>query len=107
MVRVRFLKVRPGQVDRLRYWMAELSQRTEEVRETFRQETVRHEVAHLIDGADGPVLVYIVEADDLDQAARAFEENPYPIDLEHRRVMSEVLGEPVEAERLLDIAIDP
>ncbi len=107
MVRVRCSKVKPGQLERLRSWMGELTDREEEVRETFRHETVRHEVALLIDGAEGPVLVYIVEAEDLNQAARAAEESTLPIDLEHRRVMSDVLGEPVKAERLLDIALDP
>jgi len=57
MVRVRFFKVRPEKLDRLQAWMAELAQRDEEVQETFRQETVRHELAYLIEGPEGPILV--------------------------------------------------
>jgi Family of unknown function (DUF6176) len=97
MVRVRFFKVRPERLGRLRAWMAELAQRDEEIQETFRQETVRHELAYLIEGPDGPLLAYLIEAEDLELAARAVQDNPLPIDLEHRRVMGEVLGDPVPA----------
>lgn len=107
MVRVRFFKVRPEKLDRLRAWMAELAQRDEEVRETFRQETVRHELAYLIEGPEGPIVVYIIEAEDLEQAARAAAQRPLPIDLEHRRAMAEVLSDPVRADCLLDITLDP
>jgi hypothetical protein len=106
MVRVRFFKIRPERLGRLRAWMAELAQREDEVRATFRQETVRHELAYLIQGPDGPLLVYLIEADDLEQAARAVRDNPLPIDLEHRQVMAEVLGGPVPAECLLDMTLD-
>jgi Family of unknown function (DUF6176) len=106
MVRVRFFKVRPERLGRLRAWMAALAQRDEEVRQTFRQETVRHELAYLIQGPDEPLLVYIIEAEDLEQAARAVQDNPLPIDLEHRQVMAEVLGDPVPAECLLNMTLD-
>src|SRR5215471_12768966 len=105
MVGVRFFKVQPEKLDRLRAWMAELARRDEEVRETFRQETVRHELAYLIEGPAGPILVYLIEAEDLEQAARTARESHLPIDLEHRRVMAEVLSDPVGADCLLDIAL--
>jgi hypothetical protein len=106
VVRVRLFRVRPEKVDRLRSWMNELSQRADEVRETFRQETVRHELAYLIEGREDPILVYVIEAEDLDRAALAVEERPLPIDLEHRRVMAEVLADPVAAEPLFDMALE-
>ncbi len=87
--------------------MAELLQREAEVQETFRQETVRHELAYLLEGRVGPVLVYIIEAEDLEQPARAVQERPLPIEVDHRRVMTEALAEPVTAECLLDMKLDP
>jgi hypothetical protein len=45
----------------------------------------------------------VVEAEDLQQAARAVEENPLPIDLEHRNVMREVLEEPIRLDPILDL----
>jgi hypothetical protein len=102
LLRVRFFKVKPDKVERLRAWMDELSRRRDEVLETFAQETVRHEAAWLLETAEGPILVYAIEAEDLEQARRAVEEHPQPIDLEHLAVMEEVLGAPYPAEQLLD-----
>jgi hypothetical protein len=53
---VRFFEVKQGQIDRLRSWMAELTDRAPEVRKTFRQETVCHELAYLIEGPAGPIF---------------------------------------------------
>jgi hypothetical protein len=41
MLEIAFRRVENEQVDRLRAWMNEVSGRLDEVRETFRQETVR------------------------------------------------------------------
>lgn len=102
MLRVRFFRVRPDKVDRLRDWMEELHHRRDEVLETFAQETVRQEAAWLMETVEGTILVYAIEAEDLEQAQRAVEENPFPIDLEHGAVMEEVIEVPIELEQLLD-----
>ena len=85
--------------------MAELAERREEVLETFANETVRHEVAYLMDTSNGLVLVYAIEAEDLDRASLAVVERPLAIDLEHRKVMTEILGEEIELEPILDESI--
>jgi hypothetical protein len=54
--------------------------------------------------AQGPVVVYAVEADDFDRVNAASASSPFPIDEEHRRVMDECLEGPADAELLLDIA---
>jgi hypothetical protein len=102
VLRVRFFRVRPDKVDRLRAWMEELARRHDEVVVTFAQETVRHEAAWLMETVEGTILVYAIEADDLEQAQRAVEENPLPIDLEHRAVMDDVIEVSIELEQLLD-----
>jgi hypothetical protein len=100
LLQIRFFRVR--YVDRLRAWMRELHERRDEVLETFEQETVRHEAVYFLETSDGPICVYAIEARDLDQATRAVEENPLPIDLDHRAAMSEALGEEIPAEMVLD-----
>ena len=87
-------------------WLAELNRRQEEVRETFAQESVRHEQAYLISFSEGAILVYAVEAEDLKRAHHAFQESTLPIDVAHRRAMGEALGDKVPAELLYDCAID-
>jgi len=45
MLQVVFRRVRPEKVGVLREWMAELNDRRDEVLETFKAETTRHEKA--------------------------------------------------------------
>lgn len=105
MLRVRFFKVRAGKVERLRTWMKELSGRRDEVVETFENETVRRESVYLLDTMDGPVLIHVMEADDMERASRAVEEHPLPIDVEHRAVMREVLAEELHLPPLFDESV--
>jgi Family of unknown function (DUF6176) len=49
------------------------------------------------------LLIYVMECEDYDAAREAFARSRHPIDLEHKQVMSEVSGEPVPTEVLLDI----
>jgi len=46
MIRVGFFKVRPDHEERLRAWMHELTQRRDEVLETFRAESTQHECTY-------------------------------------------------------------
>src|SRR5438045_1016611 len=63
MLQVVFSRVKVDQVDRLRSWMAELMARPHEVRQTFEQEGVRHEMAFLVEAREGPLLVYAIEVE--------------------------------------------
>jgi hypothetical protein len=100
-----FSRVKPDHVERLRSWLHELERRHDEVVETFRQETVRHEVAYLLQDEEGPVLVYAIEADDLDQAREAFQASTLGIDVEHKEVMAEVLAGAATVEKLYECAL--
>ena len=104
MLRVTIRRIRPGKEPRLREWLRELNARAEEVRATFVEETVRAEQAFIVPGADGPLLVYAVEAADFERGARAFASSQHPIDHEHRVVMRECLGDPAGLDPLYDVA---
>jgi hypothetical protein len=104
VLRVGFFNVRPDKVERLRAWMHELTQRRDEVVETFRAEGTQHEGAYLLKGASGPVLVYVQQVDDPERARRAFTASQFPIDLQHKQVMAEVRESPAEVELLFDIS---
>ena len=103
MLHVRVLKIADDQVDRFRAWMAELPRRAEEVRETFANEGVRHEQAHLVSTSDGTLVVYAFEAEDVDAAFAAFRSSTLPIDLEHQQVMATVVEQQLDTELLLDL----
>ncbi len=105
MIQVSFRKISPEKVDKLRSWLAEAQRREQEVRETFLQETVRHEQAYLIEEAGQHLLVYVMELDDPEGARRASKESPFKIDREHREVMAEVVEGNVETELLYDVRL--
>ena len=107
MLEVVFSRVREDKVDDLKGWMEELKNREDEVLETFRNEGTRHERVFLLEGFDGPVLVYAMEMGDPEGARRAYLNSDLPIDQEHRRVMGEVLSGRAEAEELLNLGGPP
>ena len=106
MLRVAFRAIKPGKEQSLRAWLSELMDRQDEVRETFVQETVRHEQAFIIEGREGPLLIYVMEAEDHEQGRRAVRDSKLAIDLEHKKVMGEVLGERLEVKPLYDCALE-
>ena len=105
MLRVVIRRVRPEKESRLRAWLAELNARAEEVRETFRDETVRAEQAYIVPGDRRPLLVYAMEAEDFEHGAKAFASSRHKIDTEHREVMRDCLAESLELSPLYDVAL--
>jgi len=105
MIEVAIIRVHPERVERLRGWLAELMDRADEVRETFANEGVTHERGYLLDTADGPVLIYVMEAADHQKAREAYQHSAFPIDREHKAVMREVLAGPADAELLYEMQL--
>ena len=104
MLRVSFRAIRPGKEARLRAWLVELNDRAEEVRATFRDETVRTEQAFIVAGPDGPMLVYVMEAADFERGTSAFTNSQHPIDAEHRAVMKECVGPALDVRPLYNVS---
>lgn len=99
-------RIHPGKEDRLRAWLAELNSRADEVRETFRGETVRAEQAYIIPGDAGAVLVYVMEAEDFERGSQAFATSRHRIDAEHKEVMRECLAESLDIAPLYDVELE-
>lgn len=106
MIEVVFRKIRPDKVDRLRAWLQELNERSDEVRQTFEQETVRHERGYILHTGEGPILAYVMEAEDHDKARKAYQTSTLPIDAQHKQVMAECLGDPADAELLYECRLE-
>jgi hypothetical protein len=106
MLSVQLNKIRPGREAELRSWLAELTRRREEVVETFRHEGVRHEQAFILEAKEGPLLLYVMELEDPERAREVYRASQLPIDLEHRRVMADVLGGHVDLVPIHDCAVD-
>ena len=106
MLRVAIKPIRPDKEGRLREWLAELNSRADEVRQTFREESVRAEQAFIVAGAAGPLLVYVMEAEDFERGSRAFAGSRRAIDIEHREVMRECLAESVPIDPIYDVGLE-
>jgi hypothetical protein len=86
--------------------LAELNSRADEVRETFHEETVRAEQAYIVAGEIGPLLVYVMEAEDFDRGSKAFATSRHKIDAEHKEVMRECLAESLKLDPLYDVTLE-
>jgi hypothetical protein len=95
MLTVSFARIRAGQEGRLRDWLAELATRQDEARQSLAQEGTRHEQLYVLPGAEGSVLVYVMEAEDVQRAYSAYGASQLPIDLEHQAVLAQVLEAPL------------
>ena len=102
MLGVVFTKIRQDKLDDLAQWMAELESRQEEVRASFEREGMRHEKAYLLSTSDGPILIYAMEADDVEAAQSRYVSSPLPIDAEHQRVLLEVSEATITPELLFE-----
>jgi len=105
MLQVAINRVRPEMEARLRAWLAELNTRADEVRETFHDETVRAEKGYVVAGSEGPLLIYVIEAEDFEKGAKAYASSQHKIDAEHRAVMRECLMESPKIDALYDVAL--
>lgn len=107
MLRVAIRSVLPEEVDRLRAWLREVDgPRRQEALATLLDEGCRHEQAYLIDGVHGPVVVYVMEVEDVERSKSAGRDSRHAIDEDHKRVLSQTMGEAVPAELLLDLVAD-
>jgi hypothetical protein len=60
----------------------------------------------LFETSEGPVIVYAIEAEDLDKAYRVASASRHRIDADHKRIMEAALGDPIPIEVLLDLRPD-
>jgi Family of unknown function (DUF6176) len=105
MIEIAFARVHHDQVERLRGWLQELTQRADETRATFAQEGVRHERAYLLRDRDGPILIYAIEAEDPERARQAYAASTLPIDAEHKQVMRQVIAGRIDAELIYHLSL--
>ncbi|MDJ1434168.1 DUF6176 family protein [Halostagnicola sp. A-GB9-2] len=84
-------KVDPKEVDQLKDWMETVRDRSGAALETLQNEGVYTETAFLEETPDGTFLVTYIEAEDLEQVWKTFEESTHEIDTKHKKVMRNCL----------------
>jgi hypothetical protein len=104
MLRVAIRDVNPGRSDELREWFAEVNgPRREEALATLVDEGCTHEQVFLIEGTHGPVVISIMQVDDIEASQEAARSSRHPIDADHKRVMEHAVGASLASELLLDL----
>jgi hypothetical protein len=94
-------RIEPEKVDRVREWYAELERRESEVRAALDHEGVYTETAFVHEVDDTAYLHVYMEADDVQAADEAGDEEQFEIHEEHHEVLRETLaGEFVELESI-------
>lgn len=94
------LRIKEGREGRIRSWYDELMNRKNEVRETLEHEGVLTESAFILSTEGDSYLYIFMEAEDLDGATSAGQEEEFEIDAEHHDVLRENLtgeGEEIES----------
>jgi hypothetical protein len=104
MIQLVVRKVKPEHEDLLREWMKQINgPRRSEALATLSDEGCTHEMALLMQGADGPVVIHVMEVESVERSRNAAENSRHQIDAEHRIVLATAIGERVEYDLLLDL----
>lgn len=84
--------IEDGKEDELRAWFAELEERDSEVIETLQHEGVYTETGFILPEEDTSYLYVYMEAQDIEKADAAGDEEQYDIDEEHHELLRETLA---------------
>ena len=104
MIHLSVRKINPEHVETFREWMGQLDgPRREEALATLDDEGCSHELARLIDGSEGPIVIYAMEVESVEKSRNAARRSTHPIDKEHRAVMDLAIGDRLAIEQLLDL----
>ena len=96
------IKLRPGSIERVREWAAEINRRHEEALETLRDEGVMVESAFLDSSEEGDFLVYYMKAADIRKAGETGKSSTHAIDEYHRQFKRDTF----ESGRKLELLVD-
>jgi hypothetical protein len=108
MLRVSVRRVKADYLDELREWFKTVNgPRRDEAIATLADEGCRHEQAYLLSDSESPLLLYVMEVEDVEQSRPTIGTASHPIDADHLRVMTQAVGDSIEAELVLDISTGP
>jgi hypothetical protein len=94
--------LKPGSLDRVRAWAAELNRRGDEVLATLRDEQVVVESVFLDQTSDGDFLIYYMKAQDLEDASQTARQSEHDIDAYHGQFKRDTW----ESQKPLELLID-
>ena len=101
------IRLKPGSLEQVRAWAAELNRRPGEVLATLRDEGVVIESVFLDETADGDYLVYYMKARSLADARAVAQRSTHAIDAYHQRFKQDTWEATTPLEALIDFENGP
>lgn len=100
------IKLKPGCLDRVRAWAAEVNRRSDEALATLRDEGVVIESVFLDSTDQGDFLIYYMRAADFVRASEVAAHSTHPIDAFHRQFKQDCWAESRQLEPLIDLTAE-
>lgn len=82
-------KLREGALPAVEAWVSEITQRSDEFKQTMRDEGITFEVWIVAHGDDGLYLISLMETDDYDRAIATYERSTHAIDAYHAKFLDD------------------
>ena len=96
------VRLKPGSIDRVRAWAAELNRRGDDVLATLRDERVVVESAFLDQTSEGDFLIYYMKARSLEEARQVAKRSQHQIDAFHDEFKRDTWDSQEPLELLID-----
>jgi hypothetical protein len=107
MLRVSLRRVKADHLDELREWLKTVNGlRRAEAIAMLADEGCRHEQAYLLSDSEGPLLLYVMEVEDVERSRQVVRTSSHPIDADHLQVITQTVGDSIETELVLDLAAE-
>jgi hypothetical protein len=100
------IRLKPGSLDRVRAWAAEINRRSDEALATLRDEGVVIESAFLDSTGEGDFLIYYMRAENFDRARKVVSQSTHPIDAFHKEFKEDCWDERKRLELLIDLSAE-
>lgn len=98
----RKIKLKPGSLEQVREWAAELNRRPTEVLATLRDEEVMVESVFLESHDEGDFLIYYMKLKSFERANEVVKGSPHPIDAYHNEFKKATFETSKKLELLID-----
>lgn len=95
------IRLKPGSLERVREWAAEITHRRDEAFMTLRNETIYLEAFFLEQAADGDYLIGVITAESFETSKEAVEKSSYDIDAYHKQFQKDTWESGKQLEQLV------
>ena len=97
------IKLKPDSLEKVRAWAQTINERKDESLATLRDESVILEAVFLNQNSEGDLLIYLMKAENFEQAKKVVENSAHAIDEYHQNFKKECWESGEKLEMLIDL----